>query len=261
MSEPTSSEETPTEPRTVEATGKGETNGEAKWAALRELEKIVPQLVKDDVEYEVVAEGERGLLGVGFVEATVVARVRISEDASADASTVEAVAETRSDPLPIARADGDPESDEELIAEVVENLCRGLDVECTVSVEPRDAGYAATIDGDDLGVVIGRHGQTIDSIQHLAQAVLGRHATKRVPVVVDAAGYRARRAKTLTDIAAQAADEAVDTGMEIQLEAMSTSERKIIHLHLADRSDVETLSEGTEPNRFVVVCTPEPTDD
>ncbi|MGI9658250.1 MAG: RNA-binding cell elongation regulator Jag/EloR [Gaiellaceae bacterium] len=258
MSEPTSDETRPGLTQ-VEATGKGETSGEAKWAALRELEKLVPSLVKDEVEYEVVAEGERGLLGVGFVESTVVARVQVAEAPTAASAEVDAAVELEPDTT--AKVDREPETNEELIAEVLERLCSGLGVECSVNVEASGEGYAATIQGDDLGVVIGRHGQTIDSIQHLAQAVLGRHAGARIPVSVDAADYRARRAKTLTDIAEQAAAEAIETGMEIQLEAMSASERKIIHLHLAERADVETLSEGTEPNRFVVIRTPEPAED
>ena len=244
-------------PGSVEATGKGETSGEAKWAALRELERLVPELNKEDVEYEVIAEGERGLLGVGFVEATVTARVQV---AAAPPGPVAEAAPSAPASAPAPRAEREPETNEELIQEVVERLCLGLDVECTVAVASSEEGYAATIQGDDLGVVIGRRGQTIDAMQHLVQAVLGRFAETRIPVTVDAADYRARRAKTLMDIADQASVEAIETGMEIQLEPMSASERKIIHIHLAERADVETLSEGTEPNRFVVVRTPEPAD-
>lgn len=249
-----------------EATGTGETTGEAKWAALRELEKLVPSLVKDDVEYEVVAEGERGLLGVGFVEATVVARIRVDAqpvDPATTSAAGDAPAASGGDVAPASPKplDREPESNEELIAELVERVCEGLAVECTVDVSGDETGYVASIAGEDLGVVIGRRGQTIDAIQHLAQAALGRYANARIPVTVDAADYRARRAKTLADIAEQAADEAIETEMEIQLEPMSASERKIIHMHLAERDDVETLSEGAEPNRFVVIRTPDPTDE
>ncbi len=236
---------------TVEATGTGETSGEAKWAALQELEKLAPGLVKEEVEYQVVSEGERGLLGVGVVEATVVARVTVA------ARNRPVPRETSSAPPPPLV---DPETNEELVSEVLLQISKGLGVDCEVSVAEKDSGYEAILTGDDLGVVIGRHGQTIDAIQHLAQAVLGRHAGHRIPVVVDAADYRVRRAETLADIANQAAGEAIESGMEIQLEAMSASERKIIHVHLSERDDVETLSEGTEPNRFVVVRTLEPTD-
>jgi spoIIIJ-associated protein len=235
---------------TVEATGTGETSGEAKWAALQELEKLAPSLVKEEVEYQVVSEGERGLLGVGVVEATVIARVTVA------AGNRPVPQETSSAPPPLE----DPETNEELVSEVLQQIAKGLGVDCEVSVAEKDSGYEAILTGDDLGVVIGRHGQTIDAIQHLAQAVLGRHAGHRIPVVVDAADYRVRRAETLVGIADQAAEEAIESGMEIQLEAMSASERKIIHLHLSERGDVETLSEGTEPNRFVVVRTLEPTD-
>jgi spoIIIJ-associated protein len=253
----------PGDERVVEATGTGETTGEAKWAALRELEKLVPSLVKDDVEYEVVAEGERGLLGVGFVEATVLARVTASGPIAESASKGEApAAPTETGPAdpPEREPDREPASGEELIGELLERVCAGLDVECSVAVETSEESYLATISGEDLGVVIGRRGQTIDAIQHLAQAALGRHAGTRIPVVVDAADYRVRRAKALAEIADQAAEEALETEMEIQLEAMSASERKIIHLYLADHAEVETLSEGNEPNRFVVVRTPEPAD-
>lgn len=240
----------PAERSTVEATGKGETAGEAKWAALRELESRVPGLVKEAVEYEVVSEGERGLLGVGFVEATVIARVSVPR--TEPVATQPEAAPAASPPL------AEPETNEELVAEVLGQICDGLGVKCDVRVTGNEEGYQATIEGDDLGAVIGRRGQIIDAIQQLAQSVLGRHAGLRIPLSVDAAGYRARRGEVLVGIAEQAASEAIESGMEIQLEPMSATERKVIHLHLQDREDIETLSEGADPNRFVVVRTHEP---
>jgi len=110
----------------------------------------------------------------------------------------------------------------------------------------------ATCAGRDLGLLIGRHGQTIDAIQYLCNAILARDGAG-VSVVVDAAGYRARRESTLTALAAGAAEQAERTGERVELEPMTAVERKIVHLSLQGRDGVETTSEGTEPNRFVVV--------
>ena len=111
----------------------------------------------------------------------------------------------------------------------------------------------ATCFGDDHGLLIGRHGQTIDAVQVLASAIVGGSGDDRREVVVDAAGYRDRRRRTLESLAVRCAEEAVRTGDRIELEAMSAAERKIVHTALQDRSDVTTGSEGDEPNRRVVV--------
>ncbi len=102
-------------------------------------------------------------------------------------------------------------------------------------------------------MLIGRHGQTIDSIQYLANAILFRAHEDRKRVVVDAAGYRARRQAALDGIALRAAERASATGERVELEAMTAVERRIVHERLKDDPEVETLSEGTEPNRYIVV--------
>ena len=113
---------------------------------------------------------------------------------------------------------------------------------------------AATLDGAELGLVIGKRGHTIDAIQYLANAILWRGVEgERKEVVVDAAGYRDRRRVSLEDMADRAASEALQSGRPVALEPMTAVERKIVHVHLAEREDVATSSEGTEPNRRVVV--------
>ena len=103
-------------------------------------------------------------------------------------------------------------------------------------------------------MLIGRHGQTIDAIQYLANAILYRaHEDTHKRVVVDAAGYRARRQAALDGIALRAAEQATATGQRVELEPMTAVERRIVHERLKDDPEVETLSEGTEPNRYVVV--------
>ena len=108
--------------------------------------------------------------------------------------------------------------------------------------------------GADLGVLIGRHGQMIDSLQYLANAIAHRAlGDERRRIVIDAAGYRARRASTLEGLARRTAEQASATGRRIELEPMSAAERRIVHEVLKEDPEVTTASEGTEPNRYVVV--------
>jgi spoIIIJ-associated protein len=129
-------------------------------------------------------------------------------------------------------------------------------VEATIEVrEDADGLHAEFVgDGDDLGLLIGHHGQTIDAIQHLAYRIASQGEADRVSVLVDAAGYRERRAVALRATADQAAQQALSGRRPVSLDAMSALERKVIHEHLKDRHDVETYSEGQEPSRYLVVA-------
>ena len=224
-----------TESLQVEATG--ETVGEAKWVALRELEKLQPGIDKAAVRFQVVSEGERGLLGVGFAPARVVASV----EAGAATETPEA-----------APTDEGEQAAE--VREVVEHILEAIGVRARIEIEEDEERMTATVVGGELGLVIGKHGQTIDAIQYLANAVVWRgRGDERKPVVVDAAGYRARREETLTSIATRSAERAVASGRSVDLESMTAVERKVVHVALKDFPGVVTRSEGTEPNRFVVI--------
>ena len=108
--------------------------------------------------------------------------------------------------------------------------------------------------GDDLGLLIGHHGQAIDAIQHLAYRIAFHGTEDRKRVIVDAAGYRERRAVTLRASADQAADAALRNGRPVTLDPMSALERKVVHEHLKSRYDIETYSEGQEPSRRLVVA-------
>jgi spoIIIJ-associated protein len=217
---------------TVEATG--ETVGEAKWAALRELERKVPGLDKSAVQFEVVSEGERGLLGVGFAPARVVAMV---EDVAREERVV------------------DPD-ETELAADVrglLERITVALGVQCTVEVRESESGLYVACNGPDMGVLIGRFGQTIDAVQYLVNAIVARREGERIEVTVDAAGYRERRRATLEALALESAERAIESGTRVELDPMTSVERKVVHLRLKELEGVETSSEGMEPNRFVVI--------
>jgi spoIIIJ-associated protein len=210
----------------------GETVGEAKWAALRELEKLNPTIDKGTVRFQVVSEGERGILGVGYSPARVVAIV--DSDGAGEASS------------------GEESGAAALVREVITRITSGLGISCRLEIVEQEDSLLATCTGRDLGLLIGRHGQTIDAIQYLCNAILAREGAG-VSVVVDAAGYRARREATLASLATGAAEQAIRTGERVELEPMTAVERKIVHVSLQDYPGVETASEGTEPNRFVVV--------
>jgi spoIIIJ-associated protein len=217
---------------TVEATG--ETVGEAKWAALRELEQRHPGLDKSAVRFEVVSEGERGLLGVGYEPARVVAH--------APADALEAV---------VPDDESDAAGEARLLAQRVMDA---IGVAGHADVREDDEAIVVTFRGDDVALLIGRHGQTIDAVQYLLNAISHRaYGAERKEVVVDAAGYRERRRATLEALAVRTAHEVLDTGRRVELEPMTAVERKVVHLRLKELEGVQTASEGLEPNRYVVV--------
>jgi spoIIIJ-associated protein len=220
------------------AEGTGETVGEAKWAALRELERRFPGIDKARVRFQVLSEGERGLLGVGYAPARVIAELRGAASGGGPA------------PVPSE----EPGSPAGRLREVVERIAAGIGVRAAVAVSETDDALVARLSGPDLGLLIGKRGQTIDAIQYLASALLWRGEGERKEVVVDAAGYRGRRRASLERAADEAARDALRTRAPVSLEPMTPSERKIVHLHLQGRFDVTTSSEGVEPSRYVVVA-------
>jgi spoIIIJ-associated protein len=142
----------------------------------------------------------------------------------------------------------------ERVRAVVTRVVNALGLEASVGVEENSEEIRATVDGpDDMGRLIGRHGAMIDALQHLAWRAAFHDRDERKAVVVDAAGYRKRREEALQRQADRAASEAVRYGRPVELEPMSAAERKTVHNYLAERHDVDTHSEGDEPERRLVV--------
>ena len=146
------------------------------------------------------------------------------------------------------------ESAVERVRELLEQVNVALGLEAEVEVSEGDGEIRGALHGEDMGLFIGRHGQTIDAVQHLAFKVAAKGRTPAPRVEVDAAGYRDRRRQALERQADQAAADAVRSGRPAALDAMSATERKVVHEYLKDRDDVETYSEGTEPDRHLVVA-------
>ena len=202
--------------------------GEAKWSAIKALEQEHPGIDADAVSFEVLDEGDES-------EGRP-ARVR----GELDPDQTDATADLPDEPAERVRA-------------FLSRVVVALGLRASVDIEEDDEELRATVNGDDLGIMIGKHGSTIDALQHLAQRIAYRGTGERKSVVVDAAGYRERREGVLRRTADRAVSEALDYGRAVELEPMNAAERRIVHTYLRDRTDVQTHSEGDEPDRRLVV--------
>jgi spoIIIJ-associated protein len=209
------------------AEGQGDTLGEAKWAAMKELEGRFPGLTADCVRFDVAEDGATDGQ----------ARVRAEVDEEAWRAAAETI----------------PDEPSERVRGIVARVVHALGLHATVDIDESDDEIRATVNGDDLGLLIGKHGATIDALQHIAFRAAFRGEELRKQVVVDAAGYRERREGALHRMADRAAAEALQYGRPVELEPMRATERKIVHTYLSERTDVETHSEGDEPDRRLVV--------
>ena len=214
-------------PEELEAEAEGETLGEAKWAAMKALEPRYPGISAETVAFEVLTEPEDG--------SPARVRARVDHDAW----------RTEAERLPVEPA--------ERVRAIVARVVHALGLRATVDIDETEDEIRATVNGDDLGLLIGKHGTTIDALQHLTFRAAFLGSADRKQVVVDAAGYRERRETALHRMADRAASEALEYGRPVELEPMRATERKIVHTYLSERSDVETHSEGDEPDRRLVV--------
>jgi spoIIIJ-associated protein len=212
----------------VRVDGEGATIGEAKWSVIKALERVHPGIDADDVSFELIDEGDEA-------EGRP-ARVR----GEVDPGGLESPADLPDDPVERVRG---------FLARVV----LALDLRASVDIEEDEEEIRATVNGDELGLMIGKHGSTIDALQHLAARIAFRGQGDRKLVIVDAAGYRERREATLRRTADRAVADALDFGRAVELEPMGAAERRIVHTYLRDRTDVQTHSEGDEPDRRLVV--------
>lgn len=142
----------------------------------------------------------------------------------------------------------------ERVRAILERIVDALEVDADVEVDEDADQIVGRVNGEDVGLLIGRRGQTIDAVQLLCYRAAFRGLQERKRVVVDAAGYRERRQAAIEGQADRAAERALKTGKEIELEPMTPTERRLVHQHLKDRAGLETFSEGDEPERCVIVA-------
>jgi spoIIIJ-associated protein len=209
--------------------GEGASVGEAKWSAIKALEPRFPGIAAEDVDFEVLDAGDEEEGRAARVRATVDPD-RLEDDAGEL-----------------------PEEPAERVRALVARVTRALGLRASVDVVESDEEIAATVNGEDLGLLIGKHGGTIDALQHLAARVAFRGLAERKLVTIDAAGYRERREAALQRAADQAVEDALSYGRPVELEPMSAAERRVVHTYLRDRTEIQTHSEGDEPDRRLVV--------
>lgn len=201
----------------VEKTGK--TIEEAVALALSELEVGI-----DRIDYEVLEAPSRGFLGL---IGTKMAKVRV---------TVKPI-----DPMKVAQ-------------DFLEKIFTLMKLEVQIEKIAKLDNTVFNIRGNDLGILIGKHGQTLDALQYLTNLTANRDTESKVRIILDVEDYRQRRAETLTRLAFRLADNVRRRGENVVLEPMSSNERKIIHMALQDDQRIVTYSEGDEPYRKVVIA-------
>jgi spoIIIJ-associated protein len=158
--------------------------------------------------------------------------------------------------MPDESREPDVEEQADAVADFIEELLVKMDIDAIA--EPSEAVgrvYVDILDGDedDMSLLIGRHGQTLDALQELSRQVVGRRLDQRIRVLVDVEDYRKRRASRVVEKARDAADEVLETGTERSLEPMDALERKIVHDAVAEIDGVRTESRGEDPERHVVI--------
>lgn len=203
--------------RVIEVTGKD--IEEAKKSALSQLD-----LPQERVIFEVLEEPSKGFFGLIGAR---VAKIRATEKELT--------------PL---------EKGQEFLKKIFKSMHKDIQIECI----EEDINYKFNLIGDDLGVLIGKHGQTLDSLQYLTNMAANKNVTgARVRIVLDVENYRKRREETLCQLAERLANKARKYRTKVVLEPMNRHERKIIHMALQDYVDIITYSDGVEPHRKIVV--------
>ncbi len=197
---------------------KGKTVDEALTNALLQLETT-----SDKIEYDVVEKGSSGFLGIGSKPAI----IRVKKKAA----TVE-----------------------EIITEFLTKVCRAMDITVKVEIQIEDATIKINLIGDNMGILIGKRGQTLDSLQYLVSLVVNKESETFYRIKLDTENYRARRKETLENLAKNLANKVKKTKRPVELEPMNPYERRIIHSALQNDKMIKTTSQGEDPNRFVVIA-------
>lgn len=263
------------------ARANGRTVDLAVQRALAELDFAPGELLADQYEVTIIIPPEEGFMGVGAVDAVVeVALVGdefdfygpeddtqppelLRDDLEDDECDDEY--DEYEDERQVGDGEGGPSYDERRLQDeenstsaaklraFVERVLEEMGLIAQVRVTEGAEELHAEVTGDDLGILIGRRGQTIDAVEYLAGIAVYSGVHPRKHVELDAEGYKERRRSQIERVALRKADEAAKRGRPVQLNPMTPAERKIVHLTLRDREDVGTASQGREPNRSVVI--------
>lgn len=215
---------------------------------------------EDQVTVNVLEQPSKGFLGLigakdakveltlqsEAVPASVPPQVRTPETEKVRSSDLGSSEEIRSD----SEVDSEPY---EAAASFIRDVSDSMGIETEVEIVHQKDITVLNISGSDLGVLIGRRGQTLDSLQYLANIIANRYSDSYIRIILDAENFRERRRKTLEDLAVRLAGRVVRTRKDVVLEPMSPQERKVIHSKLQDHPEVKTYSKGEDPNRRVII--------
>lgn len=179
-------------------------------------------LSRDEAEIEIIEEGSKGFLGLGAKEACVRIYGKISPEKRAVT----------------------------FLSSMVSRICDDVEYDVETDSEGR---VVITMSGPNMGILIGRHGDTLDALQYLTSLYINKISKEYVKIVLDTENYRAKRKETLIKLARRLGSQVVKTGQSITLEPMSPGERRIIHSTLQNNKLIQTVSVGEEPNRRVVI--------
>ncbi len=230
---------------------------EAVELALKDL-----KVTRDDVEVEVLEEPSKGFLGLGSKLAKV--RVTLKETEPEPEVTAEPVAEAKAQKAPkepkpqrksiaAERPEGLEPADDHIAVQFLEKTTKEMGMDLTFKCMANDENVYIDIEGDEAGNIIGKRGQTLDAIQYLTSLVVNKDTSQYIRVVLDSENYRAKREKTLQQLADRLAGKVVRSGRSVRLEPMNPYERMVIHAALQHNKKVVTRSEGEEPYRRLII--------
>jgi spoIIIJ-associated protein len=215
----------------------------------------VLKVTRDEVAVEVIEEGKKGFLGFGkkpaVVELKLVAPV-ISEAPTTTAQTVAPIKPT-AHPKPAKRVKQDEAEAVQAVSTYLSQMTTQIGTPVTIKVQRQHKVLTYHLETDKEGLLIGKHGKTINALQYLAQTYYNHHAKGKQTIILEVGDYRKRRAAILVHLADKAAREVVATGQSVKLDPMPAFERKIIHGHLTENSHVQTHSEGHGDRRYLVI--------
>ncbi len=203
---------------------KSERSLEKSAKTLEEAVKLCAEelgVSREELDIEVIEEGSRGLFGIGSKDAVVRATAKLSL--------------------------------EKIATNFIDGIVKPMGLDVTYNVKNDENGLSVDILGDDMGILIGRRGETLDSLQYLTSLVVNKYTSDYTKVFVDTENYKSKRQETLRKLAKRLASQVIRTRQEITLEPMNPNERRIIHSTLQSNRLVYTYSTGDEPNRKVVI--------
>ncbi|WP_017756754.1 RNA-binding cell elongation regulator Jag/EloR [Calidifontibacillus oryziterrae] len=201
----------------VTATGTGQTVDEAIESALNDL-----KVSKEKVDISIIDEGKKGLFGV-FGSRPAIVKLTVKFDPMMEAQSF------------------------------LESVIKSMGITANIDTTRNGREVTFKISGEQIAILIGKRGQTLNSLQYLVQLVANKYSQEYLTVVVDAEDYRLRRKETLENLALRLANKAMKTKTKVVLEPMPSFERKIIHTVLFDVNGISTISDGVDPNRHVVI--------